>query len=478
VTLEFAGILLYVAVQLAVGVAVSRRIRTEQSYLLANRSLGYGLAGFSIFATWLGAETCIGSAGEIYENGLGATTVEPFAYGSCLLLMGLVFATPLWRRGFTTVADLFRERFSVGVERFVVLLVVPTSIFWAAAQLRAFGQVLAASSDLSLAASIGIAATVAVVYTTFGGLLADAVTDVVQGVVLTAGLLLLGAVLALGSGPLSGGTPDVAAAAALAPAAAAQAAAGPSLLEIAEAWAIPIFGSVLAQELVSRVLGSRSARIARRSAVAAALAYLAVGLVPVFAGLAAAERLPGLEDPEQLLLVLARELMPGVLYVVFAGALLSAILSTVDSTLLAASSLTSHNLIVSLRPELSDRARLRLARLGVPLGGACACLLALRSGGVLELVEQASAFGSAGVFVAGCFGLFARFGGPLAASAALLTGALTWLAGSAAELATPYLASLAAAALAYLAGAAVEARFAGAAAGEAQHGGVVASMGS
>ncbi|RMH60973.1 MAG: sodium:solute symporter, partial [Bacteroidetes bacterium] len=144
------GVFGYVLVQLGIGLYVSRRIRTEDDYLIAGRQLGYGLGTFTIFATWFGAETCIGAAGAIYEQGLSGGTADPFGYGVCLLLMGFVFAVPLWRHKLTTLADLFRRRYSAGVERLAVILMVPTSLLWAAAQVRAFGQVLSASSGLEL----------------------------------------------------------------------------------------------------------------------------------------------------------------------------------------------------------------------------------------------------------------------------------------------------------------------------------------
>lgn len=118
------GVFIYVGLQLMIGLWVSRRVDTEDDYLLAGRRLGYGLATFSIFATWFGAETCIGAAGSIYENGISASPAEPFGYGLCLVLMGLVFAAPLWRRRLTTLADLFRQRYSGGVERLAVLIMV------------------------------------------------------------------------------------------------------------------------------------------------------------------------------------------------------------------------------------------------------------------------------------------------------------------------------------------------------------------
>src|SRR5687767_12487863 len=60
----------YIALQLVIGVVISRRIRTEDDYLLAGRKLGPVLTTFSVFATWFGAETCVGAAAEVYGNGL------------------------------------------------------------------------------------------------------------------------------------------------------------------------------------------------------------------------------------------------------------------------------------------------------------------------------------------------------------------------------------------------------------------------
>ena len=152
------GIGAYLIVQFAVGMLVSRRIASESDYLLAGRRLGLGLATFSIFATWFGAETIVGAAGSLYSDGLSGGSADPFGYGLCLIVLGLVVAAPLWRRQYTTFGDLFRERYSPGVERLAVLLMVPTSVLWAAAQIRAFGQVVSASSDLDVEIAITAAA--------------------------------------------------------------------------------------------------------------------------------------------------------------------------------------------------------------------------------------------------------------------------------------------------------------------------------
>lgn len=448
--LVLLGVLAYVLVQLGIGAYVSRRIRTEDDYLVAGRSLGYGLATFTIFATWFGAETCIGAAGAIYERGLAGGTADPFGYAACLLLMGLVFAVPLWRRRLTTLADLFRQRYSAGVERVGVLLLVPTSLLWAAAQIRAFGQVLAASSEFEVTTMITVAAAVVIAYTIFGGLLADAWTDLVQGIALIVGLVVLFVSIWRGTGgaPLA----DV-------PAERLAFFGGGDVpwLAVLEDWAIPICGSVLAAELVARVIAARSPEVAQRSSLLAGVGYLALGLIPVTIGLVGFAVVPGLDHPEQVLPLMAQRYLPTALYTLLAGALVSAILSTVDSALLVAASLVSHNLLVPLRPGMTEAQKVRTARAGVAAFGVLAYVLALFADGVYELVEEASAFGSAGIFVVLVFGLFSRLGGPRSALAALGAGIGVWVLGAYVfALPYPYLASLAAALAAYLGTAVLE----------------------
>lgn len=440
------GIVGYVLVQLVVVLVLARRVRGESDYLLAGRRFGPGLATFTIFATWFGAETCIGAAGAVYERGLSGSTADPFGYAVCLFLMGAVFAVPLWRRNLTTLADLYRQRFSPGVERLAAILLVPTSVMWAAAQIRALGQVVSASSDFDVELAIAVAAGVVVLYTVYGGLLANGITDLIQGLMVMAGLaVLLIAVVAAGGGVEASlasidpqqlrlfGGPDAAP------------------LAILERWAIPIMGSALAQELVSVILASRSPQVARRASLMGGGLYLAFGLIPVFIGLVGASILPGLTEPEQLLPRAAQKLLPPLPYVLFAGAIVSAILSTVASALLAAAALTEHNLIAPLKPGLTPAGKVLIARAAVVAAGLAAWWLARHAGGVYELVEQASAFGSAGIFTVATIGLFSRFGGVRAAYGALIAGSATWVAGHyVLDLPLPYLTSVAAALSAYI----------------------------
>jgi SSS family solute:Na+ symporter len=413
------GLLCYVAMQLAVAVWVSRRIRTEADYLVAGRQLGPIMTTASTFASWFGAETCVGAAGQVYEHGLDAVSSDPFGYGLCLFLFGLFFASPIYKRGLITLADLFRQRFSGSVEKTVAVLIIPSSLLWAGAQVRAFGHVLATGANVDESTGVALAAGVAAFYTFSGGLLADAYTDLVQGVVLIICLLILFVVVIGDLGGVSS-TIDV-----LKHAPTVHHEATPFLVQLNH-WAVPVLGSLFAQELVSRILGARSLSVARNSTLVASGIYMVIGCIPVLLGAIAHATMPGL-DTERVLSLLAIKHMSQFGFVIFAGALVSAILSTVDSSLLVCGSLVSHNLAPLIWPNLDETKKVRLARACVLGFGIIAFFLARTGESVHGLVELASSFGSAGVCIAVVMGLYTTRGGPKAALASLFAGAGSFL---------------------------------------------------
>jgi SSS family solute:Na+ symporter len=421
---ELFGISLYILSMLFVGVWVSRRVKTEDDYFLGGRTLGPFLATFSIFATWFGAETCIGTAGNVYNNGLSNLHADPLGYTICLFIMAFFFARVLWRRKITTIPDLFRERFSPNVEKFAALLMIPGSIIWAAAQIRALGQIIHANTEVGATLAITAAAGVVIAYTMLGGMLADAYNDLIQGIAVIIGLFfLLGALVydlggvgpALASIPIekisfSGGE-------------------GASLgfLGNLELWMVPILGSLMAQELVSRVVASRSEKVAFHSTIRAASIYLLVGCVPVLIGLLGPQYMSGLKDTETLMPLLAKVHLNYFLYIGFIGALVSAILSTVDTTLLSASALASHNLIYPVFKNLSEKQKMRVARGGTLVSGILAYAIAFSSESIISLVELASSLGGPSVLIITIIALWVKSGNSLNAIFAILMSLVTWV---------------------------------------------------
>jgi Na+/proline symporter len=428
----------YVLAQLAVAAFASRFVRTEADYLLAGRNLGTGIAAISLFATWFGAETVIGSSGAVAADGLSGGRADPFGYTICLLLMAVFLAGRMRAGNYVTFGDLFRERFGPLAEKLAVLIMVPTSLIWAAAQILAFASILTVVTGFALESALIFTVVILIAYSSLGGMLGDVLTDLVQGGIVIIGLavLFVGVIGAAGGWEAAFGsvTPDQLRI--VAP--------GESWLARIDGWMIPILGSLVAQEAISRVLATRSAAIARRACFVGAGLYLTIGMLPVVIGLVGSPLVGSFAEQDTFLPTLAVEVMPPVLYMIFLGALVSAILSTIDSALLAVTALVGHNVVVPMFPGIDERSKTRIERAMVVFAGIGCYFIAVGGDTIFGLVELSSSFGSGGILVCVVVGLHSRFGNRVAALATLATGMALTVAGQFVfEFEAPYLIAVA-----------------------------------
>ena len=447
-------LLVYLGVQVLVGLWIARRIHSENDYFLAGRTLTLPMVALSLFATWFGAETCIGSSAAVYEHGLSGSRAEPFGYTLCLLLMGILLAARLRRGRYVTLADYYRERYGSVIERFAIIILVPSSLIWAAAQLRAFGQIIAATTALQVTIAITLSAAFVLLYTYLGGILGDVYTDLIQGGIIAVGLVTLGLVTLKDFS----GIQQIFAA--MDPARLSFIATGESFFQRMDRWMVPVLGSLVAQEAIARLLAAKSASVARNASYVACIIYFSLGSIPVFLGLIGPSVLPDAGDPEQYLIRLAERILPPVLFIVFSGALISAILATIDSILLAISALCSHNFVVPVFQLKSDKSRVLSARIVVLVAGLAAYVIALYGRGVYHLVVTASAFGTAGVLVITLLGFYTKAGRQAAAGAALGVGlVLTILGKYVFSFQAPFLTAVLGSALVFITTAFLECRF-------------------
>lgn len=195
-----------------------------------------------------------------------------------------------------------------------------------------------------------------------------------------------------------------------------------------ELWLIPIIGTMVSQEALARTLGARSPEIARTGALAGGVIYLVVGLIPVSFGLFAPALAPMLGitfgEGEAFLPSLAQALFPPWLYIIFTGALISAILSSVDSALLAVSGVATETGYRRLAPHASPKAMLRAARASTVLAALVAAIVAAQGESLRNLVLDASAIAAvlAVPMIAGLAGLSQS--GRAAVAAILVQGAV------------------------------------------------------
>jgi Na+/proline symporter len=302
------------------------------------------------------------------------------------------------------------------------LIMIPASIIWAAAQIQAFALILAAVSTLPMSTALIIAVAIVITYTWLGGLLGDVLSDVIQGIVIILGMA---ALLILVIQQAGGFTTALAL---IRPEQLHLLAPGESMLTQLNVWLIPVLGSLIAPEALSRTLAARNGEVARKSCIFGGLLYLVVGLLPVFIALIGCHLIPPVSAQDMFLPTLVESTMPPWAMVLFLGALASAILSTIDSTLLSIAGLASHNLILHGLPRpVSDKSQVLLARLVVLAAGLIAYLIATQGQSIYALVQTASSFGSAGFLVCVLGGLYLPKISALGATVVLFNGLLLML---------------------------------------------------
>lgn len=406
-------IALYVLAQIAIGLWFARGAKSDTDYFLAGRRLGFLPVTLSLFATWFGAETILGSSAAVAEGGLSGARAEPFGYAICLVAMALLVAGTIRAKGYVTISDFFRDRFGPHAEMLTAVITIVVSVIWAGAQLLAIAAILETALDIPGLLILFVAAAGVIIYCWFGGLIGDVVTDVVQGVFLMAGvvILFLAVVHQFGGVTAMLGSIDADQLRLVAP--------GESVFSRADAWAIPVIGSLVTQEVITRFLAAKTTAVARAACFSAAGLYILIGAMPVLIGLSAAHLdIPGAQG-DNFIPAVAVEILPAALAIVFIGALFSAILSTVDSNLLAVSSLISINILNKLHARSDQQRRLLIARAATAVAGVGALGVALAGSDIYELIALTSIFGQGGIVVGTLIGLRTRFGGKGAALAAI-----------------------------------------------------------
>jgi len=327
--------------------------------------------------------------------------------------------------GLLTVSDFFRRRFGPRAELLSALVLVPSYFGWIAAQLVALAGLLELIFGLDPAAGILISAGVAMGYTLLGGMWSVTLTDAVQIALVLAGLAVL-AVLVVAE--LGGGSDPAAGLARLAaetPAEFLLPVPVGSATEIV-GWlgilAVGALGNLPGQDLLQRVFASRSAAVARGACLIAGGLYLSFGLLPILMGLSARLLVPdGVE--QSILPALAGMFLAPIPAVIFVLALVSAVLSTLDSAILSPSGVLAQNVL----PRWSRMSPLGLNRWSVVGVTAASVAMAFAGEDAYSLLEDAYELPLVGLFVPLALGLYRPPGREAPALAAMGAGAGLWV---------------------------------------------------
>ncbi len=418
------GLAAYTLAMLGIGLYASRRVSGSADYLVAGRRLSLPLATATLSATWFGGGLCIGAASAAYGGGFRAVIADPFGAALCLFLAGAFYVRVLRRMGIMTIASFFTERFNGRAGMLASMCTIPAYVGWVAALMVAFGRILQSLTGLDPVVGICVGAGVVLIYTYAGGMWAVTLTDFVQLIILVLGMVVLTPILLSDMGGWTAISARIPAERFdLYP----HDADASAWFDYARDWLVIGLGNLAGQDLIQRSLSSRDDKVAVRSAYLSGVLYLTVGLLPVLLGMAGAVVLPDLVDPDLVMMELAQKYLPAAALVLFTGALLSALLSSADSALLAPASVIGWDLLRWLRPDVKETTCLRVSRLSVAACGLIALVLALHRTSVYDLMVDSWSVLLATLFVPLTAGIWWRRANGPGALASILVGFVSWL---------------------------------------------------
>ncbi|MFA0469530.1 sodium/proline symporter PutP [Vibrio sp. 10N.222.51.E8] len=397
----------YLIMMLAIGVIAYKRTSSSTDYFLGGRSLGPWPAALSAGASDMSGWLLLGLPGYAYAAGF-----EAFWLAGGLLVgtwaNWLISAKRLRTYSITTesltLPEFLSRRFNDNskliqtISAFFILLFF---LFYTSSGLVAGGKLFETVFGLDYTTAVIIGTVCVVSYTLFGGFLAVSWTDLVQGLLMSAALLIVPiAAMNGGLGQLSTDLHNI----------------NPELLTLwndvkgeplsaiaiisLAAWGLGYFGQ---PHILARFKATRSNKdltTARRIAVVwsalSMVGAMLVGLVGLI--YVTNSGAPKLDDGEKIFMLLVNAMFHPVIAGILLAAILAAIMSTADSQLLVSSSALAEDLYKQvLKKDATSEEIVRVGRFAVILISLIALVLAMTpDSSVLGLVSYAWAgFGAA-----------------------------------------------------------------------------------
>lgn len=420
------SIIAYLVLTIMVGVWASRKVKTSDDYMLAGRSLPLLLSSSAMFATWFGSETVFGASSEFLKGGLYAVIEDPFGASLCLVLFGMFYVRRLYNMNLLTLGDFFKVKYGKTTELVASIFLAPPYIGYIAAQLVAMGLILNVVTGIAVWEGVVISAVVVTVYTYIGGMWAITITDFIQTIIIIAGLLIVAVILAVKAGGVGTVISEM-------PKESFRFLPAFEFKEIAAyvaAWCVLGLGSIPSQDVFQRSMSSNSVRTAVRSCYLAAALYMTIAMLPLFISLCTRHLYPDQINGDTQLALPSMVLMHTTLpvQVMFFGSLLSAIMSTTSSAILAPAAIFSENVVKPLASHrYSDRQLLILTRLSVLIFSVLATVMACMRSNIYELVGESSILSLVSLFAPLTFGLYWKRTSRGGALAGMVLGMLTWI---------------------------------------------------
>ena len=392
----FYGLIFYIG-----SYAASLRKNTDVTeVMLAGRNIPLWIAVFTMSATWVGGGFINGTAEYTANPDYGLMWVQaPWGYALSLMIGGLLFARKMRRYEFKTMLDPLAQRFGKRMGAVLFLPALTGEIFWTAAILTALGTTFSIVLGLNFTAAIILSAAIAIAYTALGGLWAVALTDIIQMVLLMFGLLL---VMPFALETVGGWnvvitkyTENVGGLASFIPS---KAALGSYYWNWWDNTLLLVFGGVAWQVYFQRVLSARNEKTAMWLSIIAGFVCIIAAVPAIILGMVAnvadwqtlgIEPLTALDMDKPYAVALPyvmRHLTNPIVATIGLGAIAAAVMSSVDSSVLSASSMASWNVYRPLvKPNITSEKLGKVIKQCIWVIGIAATLIALQVKSIYDL---------------------------------------------------------------------------------------------
>lgn len=181
---DWSVVVLYFVSITAFGLWIARRIRSSQGYFLGDRQLPWWVMVGQSFGTGTHAENPVAQAGAVYRDGFSTIW---FQWKNMLITPFYWLMAPWYRRcERTTIGEMVEDRFGHGLAFLYTVFALCYFVFNQGTMLKGAGKVISVSTGGMISDNgVVVAMTVAfILYSFFGGLIASAYTDFIQGLLI------------------------------------------------------------------------------------------------------------------------------------------------------------------------------------------------------------------------------------------------------------------------------------------------------
>jgi SSS family transporter len=416
---------LYFAIVLGTAIWGSYHTQTEEDFLAAGRSIGPWVGGAVLAATQISAGTFVGTLGRHYLTGV-AWIWAWFGVWAGWLTSAIFVAPKLRRFGALTVADYVGKRFaSEGARTLAAALIIVTYTIYLTAQFQAIGEIGSAIFGISPLVSMTALLASTGFYTVLGGVRSSSYIEFVQTLIMVMSLLLAVPVVVSHAGGLTALGEYVGS---IEPRVTGWWFKAPELVAFSLAFGLAI---AAAPYEMTRYYSMRDVATVRHAIGISMVAQALIGSCVMILGIGMRGLFPFLPSADQASSVLASTVMSPLLGSLFLVAMVSAIMSTVNSILLVTGGAFAHDLYKRLiNPEASERRLIWVNRVSIVVLGVVPFWFAsMKLADVQAIVVEQAKFIASFFFVPVVLGLNWRRGtkeGALWSMVAGFFGCLIW----------------------------------------------------